>query len=158
MKRLWQFLNAPLIVAFISIGLVLGLMALNLHRIFNLFDQSETQRNQIEALGRLQLISFAEAETATNAPQKYVGTIRNNSAFIVRDVKAAVCAYDAQGNLMDVLARDLSAIGSIPPGQQREFYIERINDWGDERTPSAKLSADKTTITFVDTRVTKTKE
>jgi hypothetical protein len=94
-----------------------------------MFDQDQKRRNEIEALGRLQLVSFSEVQTATNAPQKYVGTIRNNSSFIVHDVLAAVCSYDSEGKLSDVLSRKLEGIGSVAPEHKREFYLDRVYDW-----------------------------
>lgn len=157
MKKLWEFLNKPLIVAILSIALVLGLLRFGVSGLLSMFDENQKQRDQVEALGHLQVVSFAETETPTNAPQKYVGIVRNNSQFIVHNVEAAICAYDAQGKLIDVISRKLSGIGSIPPEQQREFYVERIGDY-EGRTAYTKLEAAKTTIAFVAAEVTKEKE
>lgn len=157
MSKLWQFVNSPIIVTVIAVVAVFGLMGFGIIRMVSKFGDDPKQRNQIEALGRLQLISFAESDVSTNAPQKYIGKIRNNSSFIVHDVEAAICVYDAENKLTDVISRKLCGIGSIGPEQEREFYVERIYDW-DGRADHLKIQGTRTTIAFVAAEVTKTEK
>jgi hypothetical protein len=154
MKRLWQILNMPLVVAFLSIVAVFGLLYLNLFRIFSIFDQDHKRRNEIEALGRLQIVSFAEVESPTNAPQKYVGRLRNNSSFIVDEVEAAICAYDTDGKLKDVLSRKLTGIGKVAPDQERDFFVDRTYEWDGRAGEYFRVQAAKTTVSIVAANVT----
>ena len=99
MKNLWRLLNTPIVVALLSIAVVGALLNLKLFSLVSRFDEAQKRRSEIEALGRLQIMSFAEVESPTNAPQRYVGKLRNNSSFIVDDIEAAICTYDEAGNL-----------------------------------------------------------
>ena len=158
MNKLWKFVNQPLVVAILSIVIVFVFLFANVFRIFSLFDEDPRRRNEIEALGRLQLVSFAESQTPTNAPQKYVGTLRNNSSFIVHDIEAAICTYDADGELKDVISRKLEGIGALPPDQERKFYVDRTYDWDSRSSHYLRIEADETTISFVATGTTETED
>lgn len=155
MKKFWQLLNSPMVVAVVSIVLFFSVMHWGFRGLTDLFGTKANRQNQIEALGRLQLISFAEAPAVTNRAQKYVGQLRNNSEFIVNDIEGAVCSYDEGGNLIDVISQKLDGVGSLAPRQTREFFVERYNPY-EGRQPDIRIEAAKSTIAFVDISVTET--
>jgi hypothetical protein len=156
MKQLWQFINMPIIVAIISIAVVIGTLRFGLANLFRPFDSDSKRRDQIEALGRLQLISFAEVDVPTNSLQKFVGEFRNNSQFIIENVEATICFYDKTGKLIDLFSHRLSGTGPIPPDGSAKFYTERGSDRDSFGIPeSIKGEGVKTTISFVDLEVTK---
>jgi|APTNR8051073442_1049403.scaffolds.fasta_scaffold76318_1 hypothetical protein len=160
MKKAWTFLNSPLIVAFIAVGLLAGLVRLGLADLFSAFDTENSHQNEVTALGRLELISFKEAQVAPNATQKFVGEFKNHSAFIVHNVQGTVCFYDGNGALVDVLSGILSGVGKVPPNESAKFYIEGdANMDGFVEAPTVKRKEGMhSTITFVDLEVTEPEE
>ena len=154
MKRLWHILNSPLIVATISIALVLGLTRFGIQSLFTGLRGDEQRQDQVEALGRLELLSFSTAKTPSNVPQKYVGRIRNHSQFILHNIRGTICFYDQEGELIDVISQELSGVGHVPPNATREFYIQRQTHGDGALDEQADLNTLKMKITFVDLDVT----
>ena len=155
-KAIWQFLNYPLVVAFLTVLFILVLFRVGAGWIFLRADIEELGRNRIEALGRLELVSFSEVEVPVGNPQKFVGEFRNHSRFVVDNVQGTVCFFSAGGELVDVISRRLEGIGYVAPGESRRFYLERSNDRGSWEVPEpATRDGVRTTITFVNLDATK---
>lgn len=149
-KMTWQFLNSPVVVAFLTVLLVVVLFKIGTTRLFSPFDTHGMQRNKVEALGRLELLSFSEVQVPANSPQKFVGEIRNHSRFIVSSIQGTVCFFDATGDLVDVISQQLNGIGAVPPGESRKFYLERKGYRDSFEIPElAKGKGVRTTIAFV---------
>jgi hypothetical protein len=158
MKKIWIFLNTPLVVALISIALVAILLSVSVLRLLFAFDEDDKRRREVEAIGRLQLVSFVEAERIPGLPQRYIGMIRNNSSFIMQSIEAAICVYDADGALIDVLSRALEGVGTLEPGAERAFTVDRVYDWDSRVETDIWVQGASTTMTFVATQTTETKD
>ncbi len=160
-KKLWLSLNAPLPVGIICILLIAGLIGIGMLWLGRNLREDDERRDEIEALGRLQVLSFAKAGGTGAGPHKYVGKMRNNSRFIVYNVQAAVCAYDANDKLQDVTDCTVQGIGRLAPGQEREFYVERHfrddeEGWGGDEP--LKIEGEKVTINLVATDTAEVKD
>ena len=154
-KAIWQFLNSPVVVAFLTVLFVVVLFKVGTARLFSPFNTKDTQRDKIEALGRQALISFAEVDVPTNTPQKFVGELRNHSRFIVHNIQGTVCFFGADGELVDVISQRLDGIGSVPPGGSRKFYLVREGYRDSFEVPElVKGDGVRSTITFVDLEAT----
>lgn len=149
MKSIWSFLNSPLIVAGLSILVVTAMIKSCSRDFLPLFGSSERTRREVEALGRLQLLSFNEVEVSTNAPQKFVGTLRKNSRFILERIEGTVCFYNESGRLIDIISNRLSGLGAIAPGESREFYVERPGTDGSAALTKKVKGTVKTEMKFV---------
>ncbi len=150
-KAIWQFLNSPLVVAFLTVLLIVVLFKIGTARIFSPFNPRDTQRSKVEALGRLELISFSEVEVPAETPQKFIGEFRNHSRFIVSSVQGTVCFFGVDGEIVDVISQRLEGIGSVAPGESRKFYLERKGYRDSFEVPEpVKGAGVRSTITFVD--------
>ena len=80
------------------------------------------QASRAQSLPRLQLVQFKEIPGSV--PLKFVGRIRNNSTFVLSDVEVALCFFDANDELLDVVTPDLRGVGLLSPQQETHFAIE----------------------------------
>ena len=118
----------------------------------------DKQHRKIEALGRQELISFSEVAVPTNTPQKFVGELLTHSRFIVDRIQGTVCFFDKDGKLLDVISTTLEGVGSVPPGESRKFYLERVGRRDYAETPEqVKEYGVRTSISFVDLDATEPK-
>lgn len=161
MKQAWKLLNSPIIVAFLSIAVVWGMIGFGMMSFFSVFDQDEEERMEANALGRLELVSFSEVETAPGEPQKFVGEFKNHSPFIVHRIEGTICFYNEDGKLIDVLWGPLTGVGKVFPDGSGKFSLSRSFEPIDDSGPSSRPvrgEGIRTTFAFVDLGVIKVTE
>ncbi len=127
MRRLWTFLNCPLVVALLVVALTAAAIRSGFNGAFNsLTEPTENNRN-LEALGRLELVFLVEAR---GNPSKYVGELKNHSGHAIGTIQGTLCFWDSEGTLVDAYTQYLGGIGDLPAGDSRNFAIERRSDYG----------------------------
>ena len=163
MKKLWTVLNAPLSVTLIAALFLFLLIRVGSCAADSLFD--EDRKAQINALGRLQLVSFTRVrpsgvELGDRSQDEFVGAVRNNGRVIVHDIQATICFYHVDGRLLRVATGRLAGVGLLGPGEAREF---RVNPTGRNTSfPETLESSEgdpprvKATLVFVDLEVSET--
>jgi hypothetical protein len=149
-NKIWNGLNSPIVVALLTVSVLAFMFKIWTGTLFSSFDSDDAWNRRIEALGKLEVVSFGEVELAEKSKRRFVGSVRNHSNFVVADLKGTVCLYDTEGELVDVISRELEGIGSLNPGESSEFYLNDSNNSDSysehSSTPEGKF---RTTITIV---------
>lgn len=155
MKRIWTFLNSPLVALLLAEIALVALVVFALLR-FPLFSGEE--ENRAEALSRLQLISMTPVTNKAGRIEKYIGTVRNNSDYIISNVSVALCLFDAKGNLSDVVRQPLNEVGLLSPKQEAAFSVPMMKDNGENvwTVTWTPVEGFKVELRFIDLQATKT--
>jgi hypothetical protein len=152
MKQLWRFINSPVVVV-IEGALLLALLGfIGYKSLWGAFTAGDTKKNRIEALSKIEIISFSEAATGPKETQKFIGKLRNHSPFIVKELQGSVCFYSEDGKLIDVFTNPLDGIGTLAPDGNREFSICLRRD-RDASGSEPKVIGYKTEVKLVDATV-----
>jgi len=152
MKQLWQFINAPVIVVLEGTILLALLGFIGYKSLSGAFTGGDTKSNRIEALSKIEIISYSEAPTGPKETQKFIGKLKNHSPFIVKELQGSVCFYSEEGKLIDVFTNPLEGIGTLAPDGTREFSISVRGD-RDISDSKPKITAYKTEVKLVDAAV-----
>lgn len=149
MKRIWAFLNAPVIVV-TEAAILLGILGFSgFRQVSKAFDTDDTRTHRIEALSKIELVSFSEVVTGAGQAQKFIGTIRNHSSYILKGLTGSVCFYSEDGRLTDVFTEPLDGIGTLGPNGSREFSISLGGD-RDASSDGPKAAGVKVEVKIVD--------
>lgn len=152
MKTIWAFLNAPVIVAFEAAILMAVLVVLGFRNISKALNADNTRSNRIVALSKIEIVSFSEAPTSPAEPQKFIGTIKNHSSFILREISGSACFYSEDGKLTNVFTNRLDGIGTLAPDGSREFALELRRD-RDSAGSEPKIAGFKMELKIVDVEI-----
>ena len=133
MKKLWTFLNCPLVVALMVVALTAAAVRYGFNHAFNSLAEPTTNNRNLEALGRLELVSLVEVQ---GNPSKYVGELKNHSGHAIGSIQGTLCLWDSEGTLVDAYTQYLGGIGDLPAGDSRNFSVERQSEYGGDMSES----------------------
>jgi hypothetical protein len=149
-NKIWNGLNSPIVVALVSVFVLAFMFKMWTGGLFSSFDSDDAWSRRIEALGQQEVISFKEMDLSEKTERRFVGKIRNHSGYVVEDLKGTVCLYDMEGELVDVISRELEGVGSLNPGESSEFYLNQSNYSDSYSQPSTSPEGKfRTTIVIV---------
>ena len=152
MKKIWSFINTPVIVAIESALFVALLGFIAYKSLLAAFLGGDTRDHRIEALSKIDVVSFSEAPANPKENQKFIGTLKNHSPFIVTEIQGSVCFYSKEGKLIDVFTNPLQGIGTLEPGGSREFSI-LLTRGGEASSVGLNVIGFKTEVKLVDAKV-----
>lgn len=149
--RFGRFLNSRFVSALCAATVLLAGAWVGVRPLRNFFAFREGENfRQVEALARLQLMSFSEVSTPDDHVQKFVGKIRNNSSALVTSVTGAVGFYDETKTLKDLFTGRLEGVSLLKPGEEVEFAIVRSNERSQAGSKPVKTVSSHVELKFVD--------
>lgn len=152
--HIWRFLNSRFVSSLCAAVVLLIGIWLSLRPLRNIVLPVEGDNLQrVEALARLQLLSFAEVSTPDGHAQKFVGKVRNNSSALVTSITSAVGFYDENKTLKDLFTERLDGVSLLKPGQEAEFAIVRPNDRGHSGSQPIKNPSAHAELRFIDVSI-----
>lgn len=138
-----------MIVAFEASIFLAVLGVLGFQKISKALNADDTRANRIVALSEIEIVSFSEAPTSPAEARKFIGTIRNHSPFILRELTGSACFYSEDGKLTNVFTNRLDGIGTLAPDGSREFALELRQD-RDSSGSEPKIAGCKIELKIVD--------
>jgi hypothetical protein len=133
MKKLWTFLNCPLVVALTVVALTVSAIRYGFSNAVDSLAESTKVNRNLEALGRLELLSLVEAQGDSS---KFVGELKNHSGYPIGSIHGTLCFWDSEGKLVNAYTQGLEGIGDLPAGDSRHFSVERKSSYGGDMSDS----------------------
>jgi len=154
MKHLWTFLNSPLVVALTVVFLTVSAIRYGFSNAVDSLAESTKVNRNLEALGRLELISLVEAQ---GNPRKFVGELKNHSRYPIGSIHGTLCFWNSEGELVNAYTQNLEGVGDLPAGDSRHFSIKRQSDYGGDMSDSGAveptLDFARVTLAFIEVEI-----
>lgn len=159
MRKLWTFVNSPLVAVLIGVVALVGTtyMIVSNLSVWSLFSRDDQRR--ADALSRMEIRTMEMTTNMNGRIDRCVGTLRNNSSYIVSDIDIALCLFDATNHLSDVVRQRVVTVGLMAPGKEAHFSVPVLKDNGEAAWPADWRTTDgRIELRFIDLRASEKKD
>ena len=119
-------------------------------------DENGKTKEQLAVRDKLEVREVKISNGRMKMQENIIGLIKNNSDAIVSNIQLNVVSRDKDGKLLDVTSNFARVQGTLKPGQELGFSVERtLGDFNEKAEELAGRKATTATVSVVELTVVK---